>query len=240
MSSLAIFCPSMGGHEQAVTSWQDTMSKPWPIVVDDATEGDDAGFLTKCDRAWRQLDATVIGFLHSDLYTLEHGWDRRVLAEFSDPRVAVAGFVGAMRLASNDIYRLPYDYRQLARGDVWSNLTDWRNHGRNETSSRNVAVVDSCAVFARRDFLARVGGWPCARYPNSSHCSDLWLCCMARRLKLCSRLVGVRAAHLSGGRGNQGEHWLNSRGGDLASFHRPAHQLIYEDFRDVLPIKEEQ
>jgi len=44
--SLAIICPSMGGHEDAVETWQDTISKPWPIRVLDETEGDAAGFLT--------------------------------------------------------------------------------------------------------------------------------------------------------------------------------------------------
>lgn len=236
-NSLSLFCPSMGGHEAAVTSWEDSMSKPWPIVVDAATDGDDAGFLTKCDKAWRETDATIIGYLHSDLYILEHGWDQRMLAAFGDPQVAVVGFVGATQLAVSDIYKLPYDYRQLARGDVWSNLVDAGVHGGRDAGTREVAVIDSCAVFVRHEFLARCDGWPVRSYPNSSHCSDLWICCMARRLGRTVRMVGVASSHRSGGRGDTGESWLNQRGGDHQKFHQPAHALIYNDFRDILPLR---
>lgn len=228
----------MGGHEDAVTSWQDTMSKPWPIVVKDATEGDNAGFLVKCDQGWRETDTTVIGYLHSDLYILEHNWDQRVLAEFGDPEVGVVGFVGALGLGHPDIYKLPYDYQQLARYGVVSNLTDAEVHGERWTGSRRVAVVDSCAVFTRRSFLERIGGWPVERYPNSSHCSDLWLCCNARRHDSSIVMVGVACTHRSGGKGLAGSHWLNTHGGDT-TLHRRAHELIYEDFRDVLPIRVE-
>lgn len=237
MNSLMIFCPSTGGHEANVTSWQDTMSKPWPIVVDDQTEGEDAGFLVKCDKAWRKTDATVIGYLHSDLTIHEHSWDERVLREFDDPRVGVVGFVGATGLGHENIYKTRYDFKQLARCDVWSNLTDWSSHGQHLTGTRDVAVIDSCAVFVRRDFLTRVGGWPVGRYPNSSHCSDLWLCCMCRRYDQRVRVVGVTSTHASGGRGAVGEAWLSARGTDAEGFHRPAHRLIYDDFRDVLPIR---
>ena len=50
--SLEICVPSMGGHEEAVTTWQDTASKPWKVTVLDETKGEHAGFLTKCESAW--------------------------------------------------------------------------------------------------------------------------------------------------------------------------------------------
>lgn len=234
--SLELVCPSMGQHEVAVETWRETMSKPWDVTVLSETEGDEAGFLTKCERGWRESDAKVIGYLHSDLYIHEYDWDKRVLAEFTKPDVAVVGFVGATQLASEDIYKIPYDYRQLARADVWSNLTDWSSHGQQELASRKVAVIDSCAVFVKRELLARLGGWLVGRYPNSSHCSDLWICCAARRLGMDVRMVGVSATHRSGGKGDAGSRWLNERGGDT-SIHRKAHEVIYEDCRDVLPIR---
>ena len=236
MTSLAIMCPSMGGHEDAVVTWKDTMSKPHDIIIDDTTEGDEAGFLTKCDKMWRTCDADIIGYLHSDLYLLEAGWDQRVLGEFENERVGVVGVVGALGLASDDIYRTPYDFRQLARSGVVSNLTDWEVHGGHETGSRSMAVVDSCAVFVRRQLLSRCGGWPVGTYPNSSHCSDLWVCCTARRLGYVCRVVGVRAQHRSGGKGQAGSQWLTDRGGD-DKMHKDAHVAIYNDFRDVLPIR---
>ena len=235
-NSLSIVCPSLGGHEAAMTSWLDTMTKPWTIFVDETAKGDAAGFLTKCDKWWRGTDATVVGFLHADLTIHEAGWDQRVLEAFEDENVGVVGFVGATRLGVDEIYKVPYDYRQLARGDVWSNLSDWSEHGGHETGTRAVAVLDSCAVFCRHSLLDRIGGWPVSRYPNSSHCSDLWICCMAARLHMQTHMVGVAATHRSGGRGSLGEAWLNDRGGDQ-KLHRLAHELIYEDFRPELPLR---
>ncbi len=234
--SLALFCPSTGGHEEAVTTWVDTLSKPWGVTVDAETVGEDAGFLTKCDKFWRTCDADFIGYLHSDLYTLEHGWDQQVIAEFADPQVGVVGFVGATQLGLDDIYRVPYDFRQLARANVYSNLTDWSSHGEREVGSRRVAVIDSCAVFVRRQLLGRIGGWPVDRYPNSSHCSDLWLCCVAHRVGMHNRMVGVACQHRSGGKGEAGSQWLTDRGGDVA-MHRAAHKVTWELFKDVLPIR---
>ncbi len=234
--SLELICPSMSGHEEAVTTWQDTASKPWKVTILDETKGDHAGFLTKCESGWRGTDAAVIGYLHSDLFIHEFNWDLRVLAEFTKPNVAVVGFVGAQQLGHEDLFKVPYHFSQLARGDVWSNLTDWRSHGKQEVGSRRVAVIDSCGVFVRRSFLGKCGGWPVDRYPNSSHCSDLWLCCMAHRLGMHSHMVGVTCTHRSGGKGTTGASWLDARGGDT-KLHREAHELIYSDFRDVLPIK---
>lgn len=231
-----LFCPSTGSHEEAVTSWQDTMSKPWPIVIDDRVDGDEAGFLTKCDKAWRETDATIIGYLHNDLYIHEKAWDERVLAAFEDERVAVVGFVGATGLATDDIYKVRYDFRQLARQDVWSNLTDWQNHGGHCADSKDVAVLDSCAIFVRRQLLHRVGGWPVSTFPNTSHCTDLWICITAYRLGFRVRQVGIACTHRSGGKGQIGSQWLDARGGDTI-LHRKAHEVCYETSRDVLPLR---
>jgi len=242
MKSLAICCPSTGGHEEAVTSWQDTMSKPHEIIVLPDTEGDQAGFLMKCQMFKLMLDNNpagppdVIAYLHSDLFMHEKDWDRRVLAEFDDERVAVVGVVGATGLAHEDIFKIPYHYTQLARCGVYSNLTDAEVHGERFTGERDVAVLDSCAIFVRSELLHRIGGWPVGRYPNSSHCSDLWISCMAHRHQERVRLVGISCTHRSGGRGATGEEWLNARGGDH-KLHQQAHVALYEDFRDVLPVR---
>ncbi len=212
------------------------MSRPWPVVVDDNTVGEEAGFLTKCEKGWRETDATIIGYLHSDLYMLERGWDQRILAEFDSDEVGVVGVVGALGLGSPEIYKVPYIYTQLARSDVYSNLTDWEVHGQREVGSKKVAVVDSCAVFVRRSLLARCGGWPVDRYPNSSHCSDLWICLTAVRLDFSAWMVGIACQHRSGGKGQAGNQWLNDRGGD-EQLHRRAHEVLYQEFRDVLPVR---
>ncbi len=232
---MTIIVPSMGGHEQALRSWQKTARGDLQVHVYDETTGEHAGFLNKLQRGYEEERADLLAYFHSDLYVHEEGWDERVLEQFKDDSVAVVGFVGARRLGRDDLYRTPYDFRQLARADVLSNLADAEIHGSRETAAQSVAVLDSCAVVVRHSFLDRMGGWPVGRYPNSSHCTDLWICAMAARAGMAVRVVGVRCSHLSGGKGTKGTEWLDARGGDV-SMHQRAHELIYEDFRDVLPI----
>ena len=169
----------------------------------------------------------------------ERAWDERILKAFEDEQTTVVGVVGATTLGHSDIYKTHYDFRQLARGNVWSNLTDAEAHGGRDAGTREVAVIDSCAVFVRRNLLERVGGWPVGRYPNSSHCSDLWICCAVRRLGLRVQLVGISCTHRSGGKGGAGTSWLDARGGDIA-MHQRAHVVTYESIRDVLPIRVHQ
>lgn len=235
MSSLELFCPSTGGHEEARQTWLDTMSKPWAIMIDSTSEGDDAGFLNKCQNFYKFSEADIQAYLHSDLFIHEHGWDQRVLAEFDDPQVGVVGFVGAKRLGYEHIYKVLYDHTQLARADVFSNLTDAEVHGRRETGSQPAAVLDSCALMVRRSLLDRCGGWPVRSYPNNPHCTDLWLCLMARRHGQSVRMVGVGCTHRSGGKGEIGSKWLEQHGTDIVH-HRRAHEITYDQFRDVLPV----
>ena len=234
--TLEISCASMGGHVAALESWQKHATRAHTYTVDITTSGEHAGFLTKCQQAYEESTADVIGYLHSDLLIHEDGWDTRVLREFEWPTVAVVGFVGGTRLGHDDIYRVPYDFRQLARGDVWSNLTDAEAHGQRDAGSRPVAVLDSCAIFVRREFLKRIGGWPLGKLPNTSHCTDLWICATAHRLGRQVRMVGVSATHASGGKGEKGSKWLDARGGDEA-LHRQAHVAVYDLLRGVLPLR---
>ena len=236
--TLSIICPSMGNHQDAVASWADTMSAPWMFDIDATKEGPEAGFLTKCQKGYgrQKGNASVLGFLHTDLIIHEHGWDERVLAEFEDPKVGVVGFVGAMSLGTDDLYKIPYHFTQLARSGVFSNLTDAEVHGERETGSKRVSVLDSCAIFVRTSLLDAVGGWPTSTYPDNPHCSDLWICCQCARLGLQVRMVGVGCTHRSGGKGSAGAEWLEQHGGDDAH-HKAAHRLIYDQFRDVLPMR---
>lgn len=234
--TLEVVCPSMGGHVAALESWQQHATGEYTYTVDITTSGEAAGFLAKCQRAYEESEADVIGYLHADLIIHEKGWDERVLKEFEWPTVAVVGFVGATHLGHDDIFRVPYNFRQLARANVFSNLTDAEAHGTRYEGSMAVSVLDSCAIFVRRTFLQRIGGWPLKVLPNTSHCTDLWICATAARLGRQVRMVGVSATHASGGKGTSGSKWLDARGGDTL-LHRQAHLATYETLRGVLPLR---
>jgi len=239
--TMAIACASLGGHEAARTSWLDTMSKPWPIVVDETRVGERAGYLTKAALLAEMTgNADLIVYLHSDTFTLAHGWDETVIQEFADERVAVAGFFGAKRLGARDIYKLPYDYRQLARADCWSNMTDAEAHGRRTTDAQDVAVIDSFACIVRRSFLNACGGWPVASYPPN-HFSDLWISLQAHRAGMRVRLIPIACAHKGGGTDLGGFDYAawaaTTKWRDNHAMHRTGSRMIYDEFRDVLPVE---
>src|SRR5206468_896112 len=102
----------------------------------------------------------IIAYFHDDLILHSTDWLDRVLKEFEDPKVGLVGFGGATRHGQPGLYRDPYDYKQLARGNFLSNMTDAENHGRRFTGSREVVVLDGFALIIRRSMLAEFGGWP--------------------------------------------------------------------------------
>lgn len=234
MLTLLPICVSMGGHEAAVTSWEHTSDLGIIPFVDDRH----MGYLSKLADKIHWGDEEIIGWLHADLTIHEVGWDTRVLLEFEQHEdCAVVGFGGALRLGHPDIYRVPYSWQQLARGGFMSNLTDAEAHGTREQGSREVACVDGFALFVRRRVLDLIGGWPLGRYPDNSHCIDQWVNLMARRYGYTTRMVGVSCTHTSGGKGAAGVEWLEKHeGGDVDS-HRRAHKVLYDEFRDLLPLE---
>jgi hypothetical protein len=236
---MSIFCPSTGGHEPAMKSWAENLSTPRTLGVNSTKQGKEAGYLHKVQLFHEIEHSPVQAYLHSDLFIQEKGWDLRVLKEFEDPEVVMASFFGARRLGRDDLYRAPYDFRQLARADCWSNMSDAENHGKRTAGAMDVAMIDSFAVIIRREWLASIGGWPVDRYAQS-HCSDMWLCCMAARTKKRVRLVGIACSHTGGGTTQPGfdyAAWQVEQGMTDSEMHQSNHRKLYDEFRDVLPIK---
>lgn len=195
------------------------------------------GYLPMAQWALEDCGADILGILHDDLLIHERGWHLRVLNEFEDESVMAVGFGGATELGHEDIYKLPYDYRQLARGGYRSNDVEAEAHGIRFSGAQNVAVLDSFALFIRRADINQVGGWPVA-YLAPSHCGDLWLGLTAARLGKRTRVVGVSCQHFSGGRGAAYPAWIaQTKWQSDENCHRIAHRLVYDQFRDVLPLR---
>ena len=199
--------------------------------------GTNRGVIQSYQLGYEQSNADILAFIHDDVTIYEENWKDRVLAEFVDERTGVVGFGGAKSHGVDVIYKVPYDYKQLARADYMSNTDDAENHGTRFSGSTEVAVLDGFCLIVRRELLDRVGGWPVDRYPPH-HNYDYWLCCVAHQLGYQVRLVGVRCQHHGGLTATTGEYlkWCRStRWGSDEEMHKQGHRLIYDDFRSVLP-----
>lgn len=175
--------------------------------------------------------AEFLAYLHDDCRINDPQWPEKVLAEFRDPAVGLVGFGGAKDHGARDIYKIPYDYRQLGRSRFISNMEDAEVHGERFTGSTEVAVLDGFALIVRRELLEKAGGWPIGT-PVGYVAYDYWLSCIAHRLGYKIRLVGVACKHYGGatfvklGVGKteeaQKQYW-------------DAHKYIYDEFKDTLP-----
>ena len=185
------------------------------------------------------LDAAttdIHGVCHDDV-TVHEPWQERVMAEFEEPQVVVAGFGGALALGHPDIYKIPYDYVQLARARFRSNLDDAEFHGERFTGECDVAVLDSFALFIRTEWLRGEGGWPVDRYAPS-HLSDIWVCLKAWQTGMKVRLVGVACEHRSGGAGRAYPEWAaTTKWKTDQAMHRENHRILYTEFNGFLPFE---
>jgi hypothetical protein len=100
-----------------------------------------------------------------------------------------------------------------------------------------VAVVDAFFIAVRTNWLDDIGGWPVGHLTH--HCLDLWVACEAARTGREVWATGVDCIHRGGGtstkRSYESASWL--QGGTLVGDHERPHRWLYDEFRDVLPIR---
>lgn len=187
-------------------------------------------------------DAELIAFIHSDVTIYDTDWPRKVEEFFAaHPKCGLLGFGGAPALGLPDIYKTPYRLIQLARIGYASNQRDWQVHGSHLTEPRRVAMLDGFCLIFRRKAYEDIGGWEAAlKLGLMFHCYDNWVCCMMARRKWEVWALPIDVMHHGGGASVTTEYhnWLVSRGisGD-SEVHTKAHEIIYREFRDVLPIR---
>jgi GT2 family glycosyltransferase len=179
----------------------------------------------------------IIAYVHDDVTVYSHDWCKRVVAEFSDPKVAIVGFGGATGIGVPGIYKTRYEITQLQRINYASNMQDWETHGSYEAGSRDVAVVDGFFMAVRTSFLKEIGGWKW--FPHNFHNYDNALCLMAHRHGYKVRMVGVECRHHGGGTSTSPEYaeWCRENGTTMEREHEAPHRWMYEEFRDLLPLR---
>lgn len=178
---------------------------------------------------YRDTAEPVLMYVHDDVMIYEEGWDERVLREFADPGVGVAGFGGGRGHGRPELYRVPYSLPNLARQNYMSNTRDAEIHGERFSGERDVAILDGFALFVRRPILDKVGGWPVDK-PVGYFMYSEWLCCEARRQGYRIRLVGVDCQHLGG---------KSSGYIPPTDNYEEAHKYFYDNNRDVMPYEVE-
>ncbi len=201
----------------------------------------------------------VVAYVHDDLFMREDGWNARIASTFAnDDGVMLAGIVGAPGLGRDEIYRDPYEFWHLSRCiATWSNLANAEVHGERITDEREVVFVDGVAMFVRGSLLEKVNGW--AWWPEQfvHHTYDYGLSCMVRRHGGRVRVIPLAAFHgvsevpwaegmiipEENGGGHSGTYGspfytdlADKLGGDTA-VHRGGHRWVYDEFRDVLPLR---
>jgi len=180
-------------------------------------------------------DTDIIIYMHDDLTIHDPEWLSKVLMSLWGDRVAI-GLGGALSLGSSNLYRKPYDIRNLARRSYGSNQDDWQTHGEHFTGIRQVAVIEQFFMAIRTDWLRSRGGWPTQHLTH--HCMDMWLACEAARCHKEIWQAGISCHHAGGGSSTKPMYanakWL--QGGSMEKDHQIPHRWIYDTYRDVLPI----
>lgn len=179
----------------------------------------------------------VVCYIHDDLQILEKGWDSRIRETFTrDPRCGLAGFGGSTALGGDEIYKVPYEVHQLGRRDFWSNMVGAEVHGKQTTTPRPIVFTDGQSMFVRRSLLDEIQGWSWWPFHLVHHAYDYGIACMARRRGYTGWLVPCHVNHL-GGQTMPVYHALADQHGGDSAVHAASHRFVYEEFRDVLPLR---
>jgi hypothetical protein len=211
---------------------------------------DNEGVVPMMHMLWDQIPRSgysmgeddIFCFIHDDCLLLEKNWDGRVVSIFStQPSGDCIGLVGGTGIGAEDIYKTPYRTIQLGRHNVHSAMVDAESHGRRATGPMKLATADGCALFVRRSFLDKLGGW--AWWPEPNHGYDNALACMLRRHGRDMWLLPLVFQHPSPLKLALPEEFKNkhaaeryvARFGQDHEVHERAHRRLYDTFRDVLP-----
>jgi GT2 family glycosyltransferase len=185
-------------------------------------------------------DDAVLCYIHDDLRILETEWDERVLRAFDrDPKIGLATFGGSTGIGVSYIYQQPYNCGQLGRSDFYSNMNGAEVHGVRTTEERPVVWGDGQSMIVRRSMLDKVEGWSWYPFDAVHHGYDYAIACMTRRLGYTGWLVPCAIEHRGGLTACSAIYQteLSPKYGGDAAVHDRAHRFVYEEFRDVLPLR---
>ncbi len=183
----------------------------------------------------------IVCCLHDDVEILEPGWDQTVKEVFYNmPNVGHAGFGGAMGVGSADIYQAEYNPMQLARIGFASNMRDAESHGRRTDTIEYAACFDGFSLIGRMSFLLQA--WMKLNDLGLiHHAYDTAMGLLAIRGKWRSVIIPVKCHHQGGVTAvlsPKYQAWAEEKnpGQGDAGFWQAAHRIVYEEFKDELPV----
>lgn len=232
-------------------SVQDVPAQPMIDLTHQGYLGTVPAFRKGVDFALEHSDAEVLACLHDDVEMRDPAWAEKVMRHFDrQPACGLAGFGGAIGLGSDDLYTSPYDPMHLARIGFRSNMTNAEVHGVRSLLSERVACLDGFSLLGRRAFWQgktvtqeqREPPWQVfERIGVTHHAYDSALGGIAARYGWETWYLPIVCQHF-GGRTAVGDPgyqvWAKTQveGGDHG-FWAVAHRAIYDELRDILPLR---
>jgi hypothetical protein len=209
-----------------------------PITV--LSEPELIGYPQAMDKMWKSRIADIYVFIHDDVHLYNAGWDAVVEKVFREHGgMAIGGFAGGTGLGFAGMYGpdTGFDVGHLGRSGFRSSIRSWRQHGESLQRPTRFAMLDGLSFCIRRDFLEKIGGWSWWKLPH--HGYDLAMSCMAARHAAEIWGIPLDCEHLGGQTACAAtfQAWARERFGSEAALFIEAHRQVYEEFRDVLPIR---
>ena len=188
-----------------------------------------------------ELGADLIACFHDDLEILQQDWDKEVQTLFRLNQDAIlAGFGGATGLGTEDIYQTPYNPMHLARQNFYSNLIDAESHGMRSTEFIQCACFDGFSQIGRAKFIHDAYTYLLS-LGITHHAYDSAIGALAYRDGGEAWLVPIRCQHYGGMTAvgsSQYQEWAKQQNakGDQG-FWEESHRIVYEELREILPIR---
>ena len=176
-------------------------------------------------------------YSHSDVEMFEDEWDIKledILTELeNNANPGICGMFGARGIGTPDIYKAPYDFRQLMRWDTYTNEMMLHAGGKLIPGAyKRIMVLDGFSLICSRDFI-RVVGFNTDDYPVH-HNYDNRICLQSHFAGFENYVLNINCIH-HGGVTSTREKWAEKMGRTDLEIHREAHRIMYEEFKGRLP-----
>lgn len=236
LACLKSFKETASGWDDLEVLIVDNGSRPpaygWGIPEEDCSMvlyPENRGVLQAHQEGYESTKADYIYYSHNDATMFEKGWDDKILATIalaeaeSGERVGVAGFFGAKGIGTPDIYRSPYQMRQLARNGCVSSchrMDAVHGHRPVNEDYELVTVLDGFSLIVSRDLLTLTGGFD-MNLPQH-HQYDNNVCLDSIDCGFINIVIPMDAFH-HGGVTDVSEDWATPFGKSKQEIHAEAH-----------------